>query len=398
MEMQDILTLLSGPQGWYAIVGGLLFLLLFLVYRRVGKLAITTSRELSELREALTQLAARLETEKPIVAVEDQPLSDDSGMEMPEPEADQAAGLSVGDSPEVGIETATSDDVVFTDTTVAPEPESEVFDEVSAESAEDVFAFDTSSSDEATAEVMEEEFPAEAEGEDHFAEESQALSETPEDSGDFSFGVGDSEVEPVDMSHDDAEGFAGPASDLDEDAVSQTEPESPEDAGAFLFDASESVAEAEQVVPEDPDDEIFGESQHEPEPQPEPEPETKPETEPETAGSFVFGAGKAESDSGEGEPLQAEAPSEDIDDVQPPSVGPSEASAEIPPQPVTMPADKPSPPVQQFASLEPLPGNPDKPDVGVARCRECGRKIAYPKRLSGKRMRCPACRTASVLP
>jgi DNA-directed RNA polymerase subunit RPC12/RpoP len=53
---------------------------------------------------------------------------------------------------------------------------------------------------------------------------------------------------------------------------------------------------------------------------------------------------------------------------------------------------------QQSPELVALPGNPQRPEVALARCGQCGRKIAYPKRLSGKRVRCPSCKSGYVLP
>jgi hypothetical protein len=50
------------------------------------------------------------------------------------------------------------------------------------------------------------------------------------------------------------------------------------------------------------------------------------------------------------------------------------------------------------AVLLPLPAPPERPDVAMVRCGRCGRKIAYPKRLSGKPIRCPACQTGYTLP
>jgi len=48
--------------------------------------------------------------------------------------------------------------------------------------------------------------------------------------------------------------------------------------------------------------------------------------------------------------------------------------------------------------LLPLPAPPDRPDVAMVRCGRCGRKIAYPKRLGGKPVRCPSCQTGYILP
>lgn len=55
-------------------------------------------------------------------------------------------------------------------------------------------------------------------------------------------------------------------------------------------------------------------------------------------------------------------------------------------------------PAEENPAVIPLPDNPRKPDSHLARCGTCGHKLAYKKKLSGKRVRCPACKTPLVLP
>ncbi|MGE4543048.1 MAG: hypothetical protein AB7D06_02950, partial [Pedobacter sp.] len=62
MNLQDILNLASGPQGWLLIGSGILLLLVLLVYRRIGKLAVATRNDLAEMRQTIAQLADRLDT------------------------------------------------------------------------------------------------------------------------------------------------------------------------------------------------------------------------------------------------------------------------------------------------------------------------------------------------
>ncbi len=45
-----------------------------------------------------------------------------------------------------------------------------------------------------------------------------------------------------------------------------------------------------------------------------------------------------------------------------------------------------------------LPSDPRRPMVNLARCGGCGHKLAYKDALSGKRVKCPACQQAFVLP
>jgi hypothetical protein len=63
-----------------------------------------------------------------------------------------------------------------------------------------------------------------------------------------------------------------------------------------------------------------------------------------------------------------------------------------PPEPP--PAPQPDPP----KPTEPEPKPTESQSTLFARCEGCGHKLAYKQALSGKRVRCPACRTAFALP
>jgi hypothetical protein len=113
--------------------------------------------------------------------------------------------------------------------------------------------------------------------------------------------------------------------------------------------------------------------------------------------SFTFGSG---GQIPEGEEIglpQSESRQELLPGEQPSDDGGLETTGQAPGE-NAIDSVASSQPASQVSFLEPMPGDPDRPQVGVARCGECGRKIAYPKRLSGKRMRCPACRATSILP
>jgi hypothetical protein len=55
-----------------------------------------------------------------------------------------------------------------------------------------------------------------------------------------------------------------------------------------------------------------------------------------------------------------------------------------------------TPPVRPEAT--PLPQDPTRPGVSLARCGTCGHKLAYKRALSGKQVRCPSCKTPLRLP
>lgn len=379
MELQDMLDLFKGPQGWYAIVGCFLVVMMVMVYRRLGKLAAASSKEFSELREALAQVADRLEAVEPLGVKEPEKLSGESrldqseadaaGMEEPVAAAAAAATMAVGNETALPDETMPTEEGAEDIPADHPEDDSESL----AEASEDVFAFESPSS-------SEDDVPLSEDDKDEFSEPPQAAYEPPEESGEFFFSTGAPEPEGGDSAPDDADDMAEPVTDeMEEEKPAMTAAE--EGADTLLFGASRTADEAGEPQPEDVDDAAAVE--------PQPHAEHVP--------SSITGAGEEDAEPADGESPQDESPPDSFE-KQAPSVGPFEASAEVPPEPAAIASSKSAPADRQIASLEPLPGNPDKPDVGVARCGECGRKIAYPKRLSGKRMRCPACRTASILP
>jgi hypothetical protein len=381
MELQDMLDLLNGPQVWYAIVGCLLVVMMVMVYRRLGKLAAASRKELSELREVLAQVADRLEAAEPFGVAEPekpsgesrfgQPEEDAAGLE--EPVAAAAAATTMGG----GNETALPDETMPTEegAEYIPADHLEGESESLAEASDGVFAFESQSLGEDDAASAWDDAPLTEDDKDQFPEPPQPAYEPPEETGEFFFSTGVPESEGGDSASDDADDMAEPVTDeVEEEKPAMAAAE--EGADTFLFGASRAADEAGEHRPEDVDDTAAVE--------PQPHAEHVP--------SSMAGAGDEDA-----EPADGESPTDSYE-KQAPSVGPFEASAEVPPEPAAVASSKSAPADRQIASLEPLPGNPDKPDVGVARCGECGRKIAYPKRLSGKRMRCPACRTASILP
>ncbi len=67
------------------------------------------------------------------------------------------------------------------------------------------------------------------------------------------------------------------------------------------------------------------------------------------------------------------------------------------------PAEPPRPAPEPAPTPEPEPEPKPKPETEsqgtlFARCEGCGHKLAYKQALSGKRVRCPSCRTAFALP
>lgn len=74
---------------------------------------------------------------------------------------------------------------------------------------------------------------------------------------------------------------------------------------------------------------------------------------------------------------------------------PVEASVAAEPEP----EPEPEPVVQEApAGVVSLEGDPARPGVNMVRCLSCNYKLAYPEKLSGKRVRCPSCRTGLDLP
>ncbi|APG28327.1 hypothetical protein A7E78_10985 [Syntrophotalea acetylenivorans] len=79
-----------------------------------------------------------------------------------------------------------------------------------------------------------------------------------------------------------------------------------------------------------------------------------------------------------GEPEEAPAPVEE-------TVVPAAAEPELEPE-------------KAPSGVVSLEGDPARPGVSMVRCLSCNYKLAYPEKLSGKRVRCPSCRTGLDLP
>ncbi len=76
---------------------------------------------------------------------------------------------------------------------------------------------------------------------------------------------------------------------------------------------------------------------------------------------------------------------------------PEEAPAPV--EETVVPAAVPEPePEKAPSGVVSLEGDPARPGVSMVRCLSCNYKLAYPEKLSGKRVRCPSCRTGLDLP
>ncbi len=76
-----------------------------------------------------------------------------------------------------------------------------------------------------------------------------------------------------------------------------------------------------------------------------------------------------------------------------------ESPESAPPAPAMVQAAPAEPPaVQKVPAVVRLPGDPQRPDILLARCGGCGHKLAYKESLAGKRVKCPACQQVFVLP
>ncbi|WP_139800638.1 hypothetical protein [Geothermobacter hydrogeniphilus] len=71
-------------------------------------------------------------------------------------------------------------------------------------------------------------------------------------------------------------------------------------------------------------------------------------------------------------------------------------------KPVAAPAEEAAvaetEPVEEKPAIIALEPDPQRPTVKLARCGQCNHKLAYKETLSGKKARCPSCRSAFVLP
>jgi hypothetical protein len=78
----------------------------------------------------------------------------------------------------------------------------------------------------------------------------------------------------------------------------------------------------------------------------------------------------------------------------------ADAEAAGPAEPLSAPAEVESPEsvAAPSSAVSKLPPETQRPSVNLARCGGCGHKLAYKEALSGKRVRCPACQQAFVLP
>lgn len=365
MNLQDILTLVSGPQGWLLIGGGILLLLVLLVYRRIGKLAAGTRNDLAEMRQTMAQLADRLDavSESSVEATYGYavaPATED-GADLTEAEAvfspDAVSELS-GELPDAAEEQEASVEATY-DYAVAPATE----DGENLTEAGAMFVPDSSS-----------ELPGEWPG----------AEEEPETSVEATY---DHAVAPASENDTELTNFGeGPTSDVIGELPEELQDaaEAREDFDEFQFGTAdllagpdkESSLQTEQLAADEQEASFQSSGESE---------------------SFTFGSGGQISEGDAGDLAQSESREEPSPAIQPSRGDALEATSQAPSE-IAIDSTTTSQSAPQVSTLEPLPGDPDRPQVGVARCGECGRKIAYPKRLSGKRMRCPACRATSILP
>jgi hypothetical protein len=411
MNPQDMLALLTGPQGLLLLIGVMLLVLIGLLYRRTGKLLAAICSELFAVREAIQQLADRADA-----AQSEVPLPS-----MPVPEGEQRAYK--GEPSEMvpsGVAPIPDELPASVASSLAGAvPETKDLADAEGYFSADVEEMAPHSVTETAAEPM-------SDAEDLFdagtgaasGEEMGAIGIVPEFSGE------NEEVAPEPLVESGADAEADAAEPFKSAGVS-------EDAFQFVVPDAGAVADLEPAV------ETVAFAAGDPEDVPSRVPGNMPADvddfnaaaagEAESASRFEFNATHSGSASTDADAVEAAfveqaagMPDEFVDDSPPdmaetrdseepvfeedmdeddslsrqaPSVGPLDAGAEVPPEPAM-----PSPVPGQETCLIPLPGNPDQPEVGVARCSACGRKIAYPMRLSGKRMRCPACRSVAVLP
>ena len=436
MNLQDILTLVSGPQGWLLIGGGILLLLVLLVYRRIGKLAAGTRNDLAELRQTMTQLADRLDTVHGALTSisaaggEDRAslaLAASIDTEEPEASGEDTYGYTV--APGTGDDAdLTEAGVLFTpDTASEPPAEWPGAAEEPKASGEDTYGYTVApgTGDDAdlteagalftpdTASEPPAEWPDAAEepevsgedtygytvapgtGDDADLTEAGALF-TPDAASEPPAEWPDAAEEP-EVSGEDTYGYtAAPGTGDDADLTEFEQGPAPDIEGEFPGEL-QHAAQAQEAF----DEFQFGtgadkESSLETEQRAEDEQEASFPSSEELE-SFTFGSGGQIPEGDAVDLAQSESREEPPPAVQSSSDDALETTGQSPSE-IAIDSTATSQPAPQISTLEPLPGDPDRPQVGVARCGECGRKIAYPKRLSGKRMRCPACRATSILP
>lgn len=441
MNIQDIITLLYTPQGWLLIIAVILLLQMVWVARRIGKLAASLRSDLAGVRETVQQLAAQKDA---AVSAGTPPGDGDFETGITEPGATEASREPAG-APVMAA--ATMEDTYVSGTGASggfdggepagPEsgddgvPEA-IFDETPGFFEEESGPAEEHDRFAAAAENLPDDVPSEqpadtagsgagmfafttasGEGEDSVAMTVETAA--PKDAGEPADDIAMPVEEPI-AGEDETFSFASSGEDMPpEDAGLSLPPEdetpfggipvasfeSDEEPDAFAFGGEQEEGVGETSGPDDAFAYDREEAPSADEISPSPEggawfPGESP--------SLTESLQAAETDTGSAElsgdmqmpvteTTESPAPA-----VEPPGVGPLDAPGEEAAGPVVTPPVQPSPAAGGAPALIPLPDNPDQPGVGMARCGECGRKIAYPKRLSGKRMRCPACRTVSVIP
>ena len=369
MDLQDILILVGGPQGWLLIASGILLLLVWLVYRRLGKLAVTTRKDVAELREAIAQCADRLDkVSQASLVVSGVTGGTEAGLSMTQSSAAEMPDSSEDDglyeAPTISGNAISLDEDesatrAYGDLPEDPQEAGEVLDEP----FDDICACDTPTMAEDDAALMEADIDP--------PEELQDAGERLDEPAGFTF-VFESTTAVVDeTAPNKAAAEAGGGGDLPEEL--QAADETLDEPSGYVFglkneEPAENEAEWSRIA-------------------------TTQVTTAEAWESVGFGDMTPVSAEEEHGSVQVEVPQADVLASQSPIAEPFEAAVEG----YQEDASDPVPPAQA-ASPEPSADHPDRPQVGVTRCGECGRKIAYPQRLSGKRMRCPVCRTTSTLP
>lgn len=162
----------------------------------------------------------------------------------------------------------------------------------------------------------------------------------------------------------------------------RSEEESAEDSWMENFSAEPAAAESEETSASLGFEESVAESD-----QPEEE-----SVEDSWRGTF-----STEPAAAEPEEMPAEPVSEETSVAPEPSEEESAMDAWMKPAPAEeVPAESEEPP--SGSGVIRLGGDPNRPDICLARCLACNYKLAYPGKLSGKRIRCPSCKSEHVLP